>query len=35
MTSTIPRRMTLEEYLNYDDGTETRYELVNGILETV
>jgi Uma2 family endonuclease len=32
MTSTIPRRMTLEEYLNYDDGTETRYELVDGIL---
>ena len=24
--------MTLEEYLNYDDGTETRYELVNGEL---
>ncbi len=22
--------MTLEEYLNYDDGTDTRYELVNG-----
>jgi Uma2 family endonuclease len=32
MTSTIPRRMTLEEYLDYDDGTETRYELVDGIL---
>jgi len=24
--------MTLEEYLNYDDGTDTRYELVNGKL---
>jgi Uma2 family endonuclease len=24
--------MTLEEYLNYDDGTETFYELVNGEL---
>jgi Uma2 family endonuclease len=24
--------MTLEEYLNYDDGTDTRYELVNGEL---
>jgi Uma2 family endonuclease len=24
--------MTLEEYLNYDDGTDTRYELVDGIL---
>lgn len=27
-----PRRMTLEEYLNYDDGTDTWYELVNGEL---
>ncbi|NER22176.1 MAG: hypothetical protein F6J86_25605 [Symploca sp. SIO1B1] len=26
------RGMTLEEYLNYDDGTDTRYELVNGVL---
>ncbi len=24
--------MTIEEYLNYDDGTDTRYELVNGEL---
>lgn len=24
--------MTLEDYLNYDDGTDTRYELVNGVL---
>jgi Uma2 family endonuclease len=24
--------MTLEEYLNYDDGSDTRYELVNGEL---
>ena len=24
--------MTLEDYLNYDDGTDTRYELVNGEL---
>lgn len=24
--------MTLEEYLHYDDGTDTRYELVNGEL---
>lgn len=23
--------MTLEDYLNYDDGTDTRYELVDGI----
>lgn len=27
-----PKLMTLEEYLNYDDGTETFYELVNGEL---
>jgi Uma2 family endonuclease len=26
------RKMTFEEYLSYDDGTETRYELVNGEL---
>lgn len=26
------QKMTLEEYLNYDDGTETFYELVNGEL---
>jgi Uma2 family endonuclease len=25
-------RMSLEEYLAYDDGTETRYELVDGVL---
>ncbi|MCS6812153.1 MAG: Uma2 family endonuclease, partial [Cyanobacteria bacterium] len=31
-TSTIRLPMTLEEYLNYDDGTETRYELVDGVL---
>jgi Uma2 family endonuclease len=24
--------MPLEEYLNYDDGTDTRYELVDGEL---
>jgi Uma2 family endonuclease len=24
--------MTLEEYLHYDDGTDTRYELVDGVL---
>ncbi|NER94802.1 MAG: Uma2 family endonuclease [Symploca sp. SIO1B1] len=32
MTIAANRRMTLEEYLNYDDGTDTRYELVNGVL---
>ena len=26
------KRMTLEEYLTYDDGTDTRYELVDGVL---
>jgi Uma2 family endonuclease len=26
------KRMSLEEYLTYDDGTETRYELVDGVL---
>jgi Uma2 family endonuclease len=26
------QKMTLEEYLNYDDGTDTQYELVNGEL---
>ncbi|MFG6094028.1 Uma2 family endonuclease [Leptothoe sp. ISB3NOV94-8A] len=28
----INQTMTLEEYLAYDDGTNTRYELVDGIL---
>jgi Uma2 family endonuclease len=23
---------TIEDYLTYDDGTDTRYELVNGVL---
>jgi Uma2 family endonuclease len=32
MTVTAQRRMTLEEYLTYDDGTDTRYELVDGEL---
>lgn len=31
-TKATPLPMTLEEYLNYDDGTETRYELVDGVL---
>jgi Uma2 family endonuclease len=26
------RRFTLEDYLNYDDGTDSRHELVNGEL---
>ena len=32
MTLSTDRRLTLEEYLDYDDGTETRYELVDGVL---
>jgi Uma2 family endonuclease len=32
MTIATDRRMTLEEYLEYDDGTDTRYELVKGQL---
>ncbi|MEL7359529.1 MAG: hypothetical protein AAFN40_23715 [Cyanobacteria bacterium J06560_6] len=29
------RPMTLEEYLDYDDGTDKRYELIDGILVNV
>jgi Uma2 family endonuclease len=32
MTVATARRMSLKEYLIYDDGTETRYELVDGVL---
>jgi Uma2 family endonuclease len=32
MTLATQRRMSLEEYLTYDDGTDTRYELVDGVL---
>ncbi|MBW4440274.1 MAG: Uma2 family endonuclease [Plectolyngbya sp. WJT66-NPBG17] len=32
MTQAKPRFRTIEEYLNYDDGTDTRYELVDGVL---
>jgi Uma2 family endonuclease len=32
MTIATNRLMTLEEFLNFDDGTEIRYELVNGEL---
>jgi Uma2 family endonuclease len=32
MTIATDRRLTLEEYLDYDDGTDTRYELVDGVL---
>lgn len=30
--STSSKFMTMEDYLNYDDGTDTRYELVDGEL---
>ncbi len=32
MAVAAQRRMTLEEYLTYDDGSDNRYELVDGIL---
>ncbi|NJM47331.1 MAG: Uma2 family endonuclease [Alkalinema sp. RU_4_3] len=32
MTIATARRMSLEEYLTYDDGTDTRYELEDGVL---
>jgi Uma2 family endonuclease len=31
-TNAAPPKMTLEEYLAYDDGTDQRCELVNGVL---
>ncbi len=31
----ITKRLTFEEYLAYDDGTDTRYELVNGELVAI
>ena len=30
-----PKLMTLDEYLNHDDGTDNIYELVNGELVTM
>ena len=32
MTVATDRRMTLKEYLEYDDGTDARYELEDGVL---
>jgi Uma2 family endonuclease len=32
MTVATSKRMSLEEYLIYDDGTDSRYELVDGVL---
>ena len=31
-TTTATRKLTLEEYLVYDDGTDTKYELIDGEL---
>lgn len=30
--TTVGKKLTLDEYLAYDDGTDTRYELVDGNL---
>lgn len=35
MTQSPTKNLTLEEYLTYDDGTDNRYELVNGELVMV
>jgi Uma2 family endonuclease len=35
MTIASTGRITLNEYLTYDDGTDTRYELVDGGLVTM
>ena len=35
MTQTPTLNLTFEEYLTYDDGTDNRYELVNGELVMV
>jgi Uma2 family endonuclease len=32
MTVATQKRMSLEDYLSYDDGTDARYELVDGVL---
>jgi Uma2 family endonuclease len=32
MTVVTSQKMSLEEYLTYDDGTDTRHELVDGVL---
>ncbi len=31
MPDTAPRRMTVEEFLDWDDGTDRRYELIDGV----
>lgn len=35
MTQTPVKNLTFEEYLTYDDDTDNRYELVNGVLTMV
>ena len=30
MTEAADRRMTVAEFLDWDDGTDTRYELIDG-----
>ncbi len=35
MTTAIAKKMTFEEFLNYDDGRDTLYELENGKLITM
>ena len=35
MTQTQNKRLTFKEYLTYDDGTDNRYELINGELVMV
>ncbi|MEN9518288.1 MAG: hypothetical protein RLZZ381_876, partial [Cyanobacteriota bacterium] len=32
VTTPTPEKISFEEYLNYDDGTDSRYELVDGEL---
>ena len=32
MTVLTDRRMTLQEFLEFDDGSDRRYELVDGVL---
>lgn len=32
MSEPAPRRMTVEEFLSWEDGTDTRYELIGGVV---
>jgi Uma2 family endonuclease len=31
MSGLTAKRMSLEKFLNWDDGTDTRYELIEGV----